>query len=241
MRIWAISDLHLSLGGSKPMDVFGDHWRDHHLRIAAAWDAQIRPDDVILMPGDFSWSGKPAEVELDCAWLAARPGTKVLFKGNHDHWWPHSRSKLAAVLPRNALALKKNAVLFDTVGIYGVRGGDFAPLVRYGDTRTPAEIEATLVREEAELAASLADLQRQEGERGQPARLRICCFHYPPFPPGSRTSRFSPLLRGARHCLYGHLHLPVGETLVEGEHDGTRFRCVSCDVLDFQPVLIDEA
>ena len=23
----------------------------------------------------------------DLAWLAARPGTKVLLKGNHEHWW----------------------------------------------------------------------------------------------------------------------------------------------------------
>ena len=29
MALYAIGDLHLSLGGDKPMDVFGEVWRDH--------------------------------------------------------------------------------------------------------------------------------------------------------------------------------------------------------------------
>jgi len=37
MRIFGISDLHLSLGVDKPMHVFGDHWKDHHLKIERAW------------------------------------------------------------------------------------------------------------------------------------------------------------------------------------------------------------
>jgi hypothetical protein len=39
MRIFAISDLHLSFTSNKPMDKFGEHWYKHHEKIAeaAAW------------------------------------------------------------------------------------------------------------------------------------------------------------------------------------------------------------
>jgi 3',5'-cyclic AMP phosphodiesterase CpdA len=61
MRIWALSDLHLSLSVDKPMHVFGDHWIDHHERMAEAWDAVVEPEDVVLTPGDFSWAMKSAD------------------------------------------------------------------------------------------------------------------------------------------------------------------------------------
>ena len=44
MRIWGISDLHLSFSTDKPMHVFGDHWIDHATKMATAWDAH---DDKI--------------------------------------------------------------------------------------------------------------------------------------------------------------------------------------------------
>ncbi len=37
MKIYAISDLHLSLASEKPMDVFGEHWKDHHHLIEKNW------------------------------------------------------------------------------------------------------------------------------------------------------------------------------------------------------------
>ena len=88
MRIWALSDLHLALGLDKPMDIFGDHWQNHAERMALAWDERVAPHDLVLSPGDFSWAQKQHEVAPDFAWLAARPGHKVLIKGNHDYWWP---------------------------------------------------------------------------------------------------------------------------------------------------------
>ena len=241
--IWALSDLHLSTSGSKPMDVFGDHWDDHAGRMAAAWDAAVAPDDIVLSPGDFSWANKPAEAAGDLAWLAARPGHKVITKGNHDHWWPGSHAKLNAILPRNAHAVKKTAAIVQGVGFFGARGGDFAPLKRYGDTRSDADIEAWLAREEAELVQSIAALDKLEADRGTPCALRVCLFHYPPIPPGRSSSRFSALIAAARArwCIYGHLHgTEVGAAKVEGEFDGVGYRCASCDQVGFAPMKVCE-
>jgi predicted phosphohydrolase len=246
MRIWALSDLHLSLASDKPMDVFGEQWRNHHATIAERWDDLVAQDDLVLSPGDFSWAGKPHESAADFAWLAERPGHKVLIKGNHDHWWPKSKAKLAAMLPAKTLALKKSACRIAGVGLYGARGGDFAPLTRYGDTRSPEQIESALVKEERELALSLEQLEQLEAADTNPgpgAGLRICLFHYPPIPPGARDSRFMPLIATERtaFCIYGHLHgSEVGSARIEGEIQGVQFHCTSCDLLDFTPRLIAE-
>ena len=46
-RLFALADLHLSLAGHKPMDVFGELWRDHPSRMAAAWDGAVADDDEL--------------------------------------------------------------------------------------------------------------------------------------------------------------------------------------------------
>ena len=108
MKIWALSDLHLSLASDKPMDKFGDHWIAHHDTMAQNWDTCVAEDDIVITPGDFSWAGKPELAQADFAWLSERPGYKVLVKGNHDHWWPRTRTKLAGILPPKTFALKKS-------------------------------------------------------------------------------------------------------------------------------------
>ena len=55
MRLFAISDLHLSLGVDKPMDVFGPQWVGHGDRIREAWDEMVGPDDWVFVGGDTSW------------------------------------------------------------------------------------------------------------------------------------------------------------------------------------------
>ncbi len=47
MRIFALSDPHLSAAHPKPMDVFGQNWRDHPARIAENWRRVVRDDDVV--------------------------------------------------------------------------------------------------------------------------------------------------------------------------------------------------
>ncbi len=42
MRLFAISDLHLSFGVDKPMDIFGPQWVGHADRMREAWDEMVR-------------------------------------------------------------------------------------------------------------------------------------------------------------------------------------------------------
>ncbi len=110
MRIWAIADLHLSLAMPKPMDVFGERWRDHPQRIAEAWRERVADDDLVLIAGDISWALKLPEALIDLQWIMNLPGTKVLTKGNHDYWWDAAR-KRRAELPESITLVEADAVL----------------------------------------------------------------------------------------------------------------------------------
>jgi len=78
------------------MDRFG--WAGHPGPLQAAWDSTVRPDDVVIVAGDISWAMRPDEAREDLAWLDARPGRKVLLRGNHDYWWGDSSAKLRQIL-----------------------------------------------------------------------------------------------------------------------------------------------
>ena len=93
LRLFAISDLHLSLGVDKPMDIFGEQWVNHADRMREAWDAMVGPDDWVLVGGDTSWGLNLAQAQPDLDWLGERPGQKILIKGNHCTWW-QSRAKV---------------------------------------------------------------------------------------------------------------------------------------------------
>jgi predicted phosphohydrolase len=85
MKVFAIGDLHLSGGTDKPMDVFGPAWQNHGERIANAWMDSVSQEDVVLLPGDFSWAMQLSQAKADMEWLAALPGTKLMIRGNHDY------------------------------------------------------------------------------------------------------------------------------------------------------------
>jgi predicted phosphohydrolase len=235
MKIWAIADLHLGFSTGKWMDPFGEHWKGHHLKVEAAWKESVGPEDIVLMPGDFSWAMRPDEVAIEFRWLGALPGRKVLIKGNHDYWWPGSHAKLASLLPPGTHAIKKKAVVIDGIPIVGVRGGDFCSR----DGEEVPEVETRLVRERNELLQSIDDLTRMyDGDRPP-----IALFHYPPFPMGRSESLFTRILEdiGCSLCVFGHLHTaPEWERVFQGEKRGVRYRLVSCDSLNFKPLLVDE-
>ena len=56
MAVFAISDLHLSLGLNKPMDVFGVYWENYVKRIEKNWRSVVSENDTVLLCGDISWA-----------------------------------------------------------------------------------------------------------------------------------------------------------------------------------------
>jgi len=56
MNIYAISDLHLAFNKNKPMEIFGDNWKNHYEKIRLDWEEKVKEEDLVLLPGDFSWA-----------------------------------------------------------------------------------------------------------------------------------------------------------------------------------------
>ena len=53
MSIFAIGDLHLSLGCNKEMNIFAG-WHDYVKRLEQNWRANILPGDTVIIAGDVS-------------------------------------------------------------------------------------------------------------------------------------------------------------------------------------------
>ena len=55
MAVYAIGDLHLSLGADKPMDIFPG-WEGYLPKLEANWRRRIAPEDTVILAGDTSWA-----------------------------------------------------------------------------------------------------------------------------------------------------------------------------------------
>ena len=100
MAIYAISDLHLSLGIGKQMDIFGDNWVKHEEKVRKNWLNKVKDEDLVLLPGDFSWAMYLEETVKDFEFINNLPGKKLLLKGNHDYWWT-TLTKIKTFLEEN--------------------------------------------------------------------------------------------------------------------------------------------
>ena len=100
MSIYVISDLHLSFENNKPMDIFGNNWENHANKIKNNWLDKVKDEDLVVLPGDFSWAMYLDETYKDFEFLSSLPGKKILLKGNHDYWWT-TLNKMKTYLKEN--------------------------------------------------------------------------------------------------------------------------------------------
>ena len=123
MAIYAISDLHLSFNTNKPMNIFG--WNDYEEKIREDWKNKVKNNDLVLLPGDFSWEMKLNDTYKDFKFLADLPGKKLLLKGNHDYWWTTLKS-MRTFLKQNNIEnidfIYNNSYEFENTVITGTRG-----------------------------------------------------------------------------------------------------------------------
>ena len=87
MKVFAISDLHLSVNNSKPMNIFGPVWDGYIDKIFSDWNNKVKDNDLVLLAGDFSWAMKLDETINDFKLFKDLPGKKIIIRGNHDFWW----------------------------------------------------------------------------------------------------------------------------------------------------------
>ena len=223
MALYTMADLHLSFSTAKPMDVFGDRWKDHPEKIAQRW--QLTDQDTIVLPGDFSWAIDLNELRADMAFLDALPGKKILSKGNHDYWW-ETMAKLNRFIADypSVSFLHNNSYTVCGAGICGTRGWTL---------ETSDEDEKVLNREVGRLRTSLQQAKAPP----------IVFLHYPPIFGDLRCEPILEVMKqfGVTEWYYGHLHGAGAAALAfEGESDGITFRLISADHLDFSPVKIRE-
>ena len=235
MRLFAISDLHLSFGVDKPMDIFGPQWVGHAERMQRAWDAMVAPDDWVLVGGDTSWGLDLAEAKPDLDWLGARPGHKILIKGNHCTWW-QSRSKVEKVLHPSIRLLQNDAVLMpdDTV-VVGTRLWD-PPDAPWADAQSATVFARELERFKLSILAG-----RKLGGCVPGGKRTLALVHYPPRYSDGRETGAVPFLKEAQVqvCVYGHLHGKDHHYGFQGTADGIRYYLASVDAIDFKPIPIE--
>jgi len=225
LALYAIGDLHLSLGTDKPMDVFGGDWSNYTEKIEKGF-SRLDSGDVCVICGDTSWGMTIEESLADFKFLDSLPGRKIILKGNHDYWWT-TVSKMRAFFDRNDInsidILNNNCFFYKDSAICGTRGWLL-------DSETEDLFnDKIMARETGRLRASL--------DAAGDAAEKLCFFHYPP--------RFRDMVcediiavmdrYRVRKCWYGHLHGAGQRHAIRGNIGGIEYEMVSADFIDFIP------
>ena len=224
MSIFTISDLHLSFGSDKPMNIFRG-WDNHTERLMANWNRLVGPQDTVVLPGDFSWALKLEETKPDFEFLKKLNGKKIILKGNHDLWWSTVK-KLKDFFSQNEISdveiLFNNTIIVENHSIAGTRGWFY-------DDRADKKIVA---REVGRLEKSLAEAEK--------TGLPILAFlHYPPVYGNEVCKEIFDVLKNhnIKTVYHGHIH-GVGFNNAVKSYDGVEFKLISCDCIDFTPYFI---
>ena len=102
MAIYAISDLHLSFGVNKPMNIFGNVWDNYEEEIKKNWINTVNDEDTVIIPGDISWAMTLSESIKDFEYINNLPGKKIILRGNHDYYFA-TKTKMKSFLKSKVL------------------------------------------------------------------------------------------------------------------------------------------
>ena len=224
MSVFTISDLHLSLGTNKPMEIFG--WDNYVNRIESNWKRLVKDDDTVVIPGDFSWALKLEETINDFKFLDSLPGTKLLFKGNHDLWWSTVKKVNEFFVQNNIKTVKlvfNNAITADDFAVCGTRGWLFSG----------ADDDKKIIAREA------GRLRRSLTEAVKSGKEPLVFTHYPVAYGEEHCEELIDVLKefNVTTVYYGHIHGNGFNNSIP-EFDGIKLKLVSCDCINFVPYLI---
>lgn len=222
MNIYAISDLHLSFGTNKPMNIFGEHWENYEDRIRENWNKLVKDDDLVIMPGDFSWATYIEDSKLDFEYINNLPGKKLFLKGNHDYWWT-TISKMRKFTKENSYEnidfIFNNSYEFNGISFCGTRGWCKTNNSEYDDDKI-------LNREYQRLELSLKNATTDN---------IYVMLHFPP------TEAMIEIMKRykVKKCIYGHLHGKLNNIQNKYIQNGIEYILVSADQVNFDLVKID--
>lgn len=229
MKVFAISDLHLSSAVEKPMDIFGDGWQNHFAKISEDWERKVADGDLVLLGGDMSWGLTIEQAKPDYDEIAKLKGRKYVEKGNHDYYWG-SLGKMRATFPafnfiqNNAYRVESESNPQKAVVIAGSRGWN----IPQKDT---SEADLKIYKRELirlELSLSYAKTMQKEGD------ILIAMLHYPPFEATYQDTEVTALLEkyNVNVVLYGHLHGKSARVTPTLKKHGITYVLTSCDLVD---------
>lgn len=232
MAVYIIGDLHLSFGENKPMSIFGQNWEGHAEKIKQDWIKKVKPEDYIILAGDFSWATYLEDTLEDFSYLNSLVGKKILLKGNHDYWWTTVTAMKRYLQEKeidNVDFLFNNSFEIENKIFVGTRG--WALL----DSQNS---EKMIKRETLRLELSIKNAIEQYGKEKE----IICIMHYPPISNScmkneyTHKSEFLELMKkyNIKRCYYGHLHGSSHKDAIEGKIEGINFYLISSDYLDFK-------
>ena len=225
MALYTIGDLHLSLAEDKPMDVFGSEWKNHTEKLRENF-AALQAEDLTVLCGDLSWGMGLEETLPDFLFVDALPGKKILLKGNHDFWWT-TAAKTKRFFAEHGIetidVLNNNFFTYGDFALCGTRGWFY-------EEETGGEHDKKIMRREI--------MRLETSLKAAGDREKLVFLHYPPLYQNYRCEEILALLKehNVRLCCYGHIHGQGCRSAFTGWHDGTEYKLVSADAVNFSPV-----
>ena len=230
MKVFCISDLHLSLTCDKPMNIFGPTWEGYWDKIAQDWQNKATDDDIVLIAGDISWAMKLEDAVCDIKEINKLPGKKIFIRGNHDYWWK-SLSAIRNAFPENCYVIQNDSLKIGNFVFCGTRGWTIPENDNISD-----EDKKMLNREQQRVILSLksAKQKMQDGDK------LICMIHYPPFNSKLENSSFTNIMEeyGVHKCVYGHIHGENSRGIKLLVKNNIEYYLTSCDKVQNQLVTI---
>lgn len=221
MKIYAISDLHLTNTENKPMDVFGINWVGHWEQIKQDWASKVDSSDVVLICGDVSWAMTINNALVDLQEIDKLSGKKIIIRGNHDYWW--SSYKKIKELPLNTITfIQNNALKLGNYIFCGTRG--------WTVEQQSAEDKKIIDREIIRLKLTLDEAKKLQTNNEK----IVVMLHYPPFNAKFDNSAFTELisLYDIEKVVYGHLHGSASRYKDIVNKGITNYYLTSCDFLN---------
>lgn len=231
MKIYSLSDFHLSINSPKPMNIFGPVW-DNQLDQIKAYCDELSDDDVLLIAGDISWAMTLEAAKPDLEFIGSLKGHKIIIRGNHDYWWK-SISSVRKALCGNTYALQNDCTKIGNVVFAGSRGW------------TTPEKGAVLPKDEQkiydrEILRFRMGLEEAKKQRCEGDSLVVLC-HYPPFNSTFDKTPFTDMFEeyDVNAVVYGHLHGPNVKICKKIKIGQVSYYLTSCDLLRNKPAIIE--
>lgn len=204
MRVAFAADVHARATPGGP---------DDSERIRALFEGVKEQADLLVIAGDLTDHGRPAEAEALARGLHHVGIPVIVVLGNHDHEAGSAKDLFRVLESSGITCLQGGSTIVDGVGFAGVKGfgGGFDPaLIRgFGEDALKAFVSESVIEAES-LRGALMALD---------ARVKVAVTHYAPVPetvvgepesihPFLGTTRLAQAIDegGAALAVHGHAH-----------------------------------